>query len=56
MQAHLRFILPARMGNSPLSADAALKGLKALSFLGKRVIIAGFPLPTPVLTPGWAIV
>jgi hypothetical protein len=31
------------------------KALNALKFPDIRVIIAGFPLPTLVLTPGWAI-
>jgi hypothetical protein len=31
------------------------KRLNALSFIGFPRIVSGFPLPTPVLTPGWAI-
>jgi hypothetical protein len=31
------------------------KGLKVLSFANETGIISGFPLPTPELTPGWAI-
>jgi len=31
------------------------KRLKLLSFLAYRGMILGFPLPTLVLTPGWAI-
>jgi len=34
---------------------AAYKLLNALSVLAFRRIMLGFPLPTPVLTPGWAI-
>jgi small subunit ribosomal protein S6 len=37
------------------SDEKEVKSLKALSFPCLQVMIAGFPLPTPVLTPGWAI-
>lgn len=32
-----------------------VKSLKVLSFLIYQGIVLGFPLPTLVLTPGWAI-
>jgi hypothetical protein len=38
------------------SGCPSAKRLKALSFVPNQVIILGFPLPTPVLTPGWAII
>jgi small subunit ribosomal protein S6 len=37
------------------SVDNSDNPLLGLSFYGERVIIFGFPLPTLVLTPGWAI-
>jgi hypothetical protein len=40
---------------SPHGMAARVKTLKALNIPCFQVIISGFPLPTPVLTPGWAI-
>lgn len=56
MQAHPRIISTYGCRTRATEAAFTLKDLKVLRFLELRVIIEGFPLPTPVLTPGWAIV
>ncbi|MGI4938737.1 MAG: hypothetical protein ACRYF5_18630, partial [Janthinobacterium lividum] len=48
------FVFDAALKSSQ-PAEAASKQLKALSICQLSRMISGFPLPTLVLTPGWAI-